>query len=126
VSELMALATKVGLDVFLVGAMVYFLRYLVTVTIPRMTRTFARALAEERRANREDIAKLSADLVNKVDELRALMERVQNVLFQEIRRANHISMAIRDRGCARGPFPEDDSSRHPLKPPGPPAPDPRT
>lgn len=84
--------TKLFIQLGAMGLVSWVVVHLFRTTLPEMTKAHLGAITELVAAFREE---------------RADRQRYFEALQGEIRRVGHNIVAVRDRGCARGPFPQD-------------------
>lgn len=78
------LVTNAGLGAAVVGALVYFLRHLVTVTLPELTKTFAEQLEKERAAG-ERRHKETNDRLDRLDQFQGQRHAENLATLKELR-----------------------------------------
>lgn len=120
---IIAALINVGFGGIVVGALVWFLRQLVSVTIPALTKTYADTLTKAEKRHERVLKAIASRIGRKLD---ALSERHQDDFANVASVLGHNEAGLEHllvKGCARGPFPPDlerpppSPATHPVQPP---------
>jgi hypothetical protein len=103
-AAIIAALINVGFGGCVVAALIWFLRRLVTVTLPQQQQAFLEALDKERAERQGIVAGVAVTLSDKVAGVSAQQLTQHNANVETLHRIETTLVALREGGCSRGPF----------------------